>query len=210
METITDLKLQKRDKERLNVHLDGQYAFSIAVALSGNLKVGQQLTSKEINRLKNLDSFERAKASAFRYLSYRPRSTAEVRNYLVGKGFDPSVVEETIDRLKELEYLDDRSFASFWLEQRERHSPRGKFAIRHELRQKGISNAIIDEVAADIDDEELAYRAAVKKAAGWRELPREQFVRKMGGFLERRGFGYPVVIEITNRIWRQTEDENQR
>lgn len=206
METISQLKLQKRNKNRLNVYFDGEFAFSIFVALAGSLKVGQHMTSDEIDRLMQLDSYERAKGSAFRILSYRPRSTAEVRNYLAGKGFEPIVIEQTIDRLGELEYLDDAAFARYWVDQREKHNPRGSFAIRHELYQKGISDEVIDDAVAGIDDEELAIRIAEKKAASWSNLSREQFVRKLGGYLKRRGFDYPVVIEVTNKVWRSRED----
>ena len=143
MRTITALKVQKRKKERVNVFLDDQFAFGLALILAAKLKVGQTLTSEQIVDLQQQDSFEKGKQAAIRFISYRPRSVAEVKRNLFGKGYHENVIAEIIDRLHSLELLDDESFARYWVDQRETFKPRGHFALRRELQQKGISQDII-------------------------------------------------------------------
>ena len=87
-QTITDLSPQKKNKERINVYLDGQFAFGLTLMSAVDLRIGQVLTPDEIDSLKSRDEIDRAKTSAYRYLSYRPRSVAEVKKQLSKKGYD--------------------------------------------------------------------------------------------------------------------------
>ncbi|NDJ36558.1 MAG: RecX family transcriptional regulator, partial [Chloroflexi bacterium] len=85
--TITALIVQKRNKQRVNVYLDDTFAFGLALDEALHLRRGQVLTDEEVDRLKALDAAARAREAALNYLSYRPRSTAEVRDNLRGKDF---------------------------------------------------------------------------------------------------------------------------
>jgi regulatory protein len=209
LETITEIKLQKRDNNRLNVFIDGDYSFSVAMALSARLKVGQRLTSVEIENLQTLDLVEKAKSNVFRYLSYRPRSISESRIYLRTKGFDEIVIDQVVDRLVELEYLDDEAFTNFWIEQRQLHNPRSRYALRQELYQKGVSQDVIDAAVNEVDERDAAFRAAEKKARTWFSLSEERFSHKIRGFLQRRGFSYAITTEVTEKIWRSIVDSRE-
>lgn len=78
MNIVTDLTTQKRNKERLNVFIDGRYAFSLALETAVGLKIGQSLSDEAIANLKTADTYYQAKNQAVRLLSYRPRSVQEV------------------------------------------------------------------------------------------------------------------------------------
>lgn len=203
---ITDLQPQKRNKDRLNVFIDGEYAFSVNAMLGSGLKVGQRLTAVEIRKIKDSDSFDKAKQMSFGYLSYRPRSTAEVRNYLHGKGFDPMVIEHVVEYLNNREYLDDVAFTRYWIDQRQTHSPRGVLALRHELLKKGVAPTLIDTAVAEVDEKDAAQRAIEKKTGRWAKLPKQQFRRKISGFLERRGFSYAIIYEVAETAWLSLEE----
>jgi len=110
------------------------------------LSIGQHLSDAEIVRLKEKDQVEAAYERALNFLSYRPRSVVEVRRYLTEKKFDVPTVDEVIARLSRVDLLDDELFAQFWLENRDTFKPRSVRALRYELRQKGISDSIIDEL----------------------------------------------------------------
>jgi regulatory protein len=205
MGTITAITRQKRDKERVNIFIDGAFAFSLAEITAAWLKVGQELSPEEITRLDAEDSLEKAKQSAYRFISYRPRSTAEVRQNLLAKQYDEAVVEQVLSRLNELNLLNDRDFARFWIEQRETFKPRSQRALRQELHQKGVSREIIDEQIADLDETAAARKAAEKKAQNWGHLPKDIFFSKMGGFLQRRGFNYAIAKTVSEELWQSAQ-----
>ena len=122
---ITDLKVQKRNRERVNVYLDGEFAFGLPLSEAARLRRGQFLSDEDIERLKAMDAYARARDAALRYLASRPRSEAEVRQYLARKGFDDPTVNRVIGRLHEWGYLDDEAFARSWVQDRERFRPQG-------------------------------------------------------------------------------------
>lgn len=207
MKEITALTAQKRNKDRLNVYLDGKFAFGLAVEAAVGLQVGQTLSATEIAELRDQDEFAKAKDKALRYLTYRPRSEAEVRRNLQQKEYEDHLVTGVIHYLKERNLLDDEAFASYWVEQRETFKPRSRLALSHELREKGVAREVIDAAVADVDEYEAAARAAEKRARRWRHLPYEEFRQKMGGYLQRRGFRYDITKTTIEKIWEENGPE---
>jgi regulatory protein len=200
MGTITALEIQKRNKERVNVYLDGEYAFSLALIEAAKLRKGQPLTDAEIDALRGEDDVTRAVDYAANFLSYRPRSVAEVRRNLEKKDLSEVVIEQAIDRLQQLGYVDDVAFARYWLENRDTFKPRGPAALRYELRQKGVADDIIGEALEALDPVDAARRAGEAKARRLRGLTRDTFRNKLGSFLQRRGFRYETTRDVIHQI----------
>jgi regulatory protein len=198
---ITALKIQSRNKERVNVFLDDEYAFAVTVAAALTLKKGQYLTDNEIEQLKGQDEKDKAYGQAVRYLGLRARSRQELEQYLAEKGYPQPVVTATIEQLLDQEYLNDEAFARWWLENREQFRPRSQRALRYELRQKGIANEVIDTLLTDLDEEELAWAAVSPKLAQWQNFDEEKLKQKLLGFLSRRGFNYEITHRIFERAW---------
>jgi len=198
---VTALQVQQRNKERVNVYLDGEYAFSLALIEAAKLRKGQTLTEEDITQLRDSDAIARAVDSAARFLANRPRSVVEVRRNLSKKDTPEAVIDQAIARLETMGYLDDTAFARYWLENRNTFKPRGPMALRYELRQKGVADDIIDTVLDDgLDVEAAAYKAAQQKASRLRGLTRQQFQNKLGGFLQRRGFTYATSRDVIEQI----------
>ena len=197
--TITALKSQKRNKERVNVYLDGDYAFAVTLVLAAGLQRGQRLTDDDIEALKARDERSRAYNRAISFLGYRPRSESEMEIYLRKKDFSPEVIEDTLERLKQQEYLDDAAFARAWIGDRGRLKPRGRRALRYELGQKGVSRDVIDTALADLDEDELAWRAIEGKLRQWQHLTEADLRKKAMGHLSRRGFNYEVARQAVDR-----------
>ena len=130
------------------------------------------------------EAFQRARAAALRFLSYRPRSAAEVRSRLTA----------------EQSLVNDAEFARVWRQSRESSNPRSATAIRRELLSKGVSRDIADEASRDVDDRESAYRAGVKHARRLEDLDSETFRRRLWGFLMRRGFSRSLARETVDRL----------
>ncbi len=211
---ITKLKDQKRNRRRVNVYLDGRFAFGLAAAAAAQLRVGQLLSDEEIARLQEWDTVERATERAMDLLSYRPRSQAEVKRRLQKKGYEEEAIKETIGRLGRADLLDDREFARYWVENRFQFNPRGKAILRKELWQKGVNDSIIEDALADYDEEDAAARAAAAGIHRLRRLDATTFRRKLNGYLRRRGFPYAViepVMEkaITERALEESLERNE-
>jgi len=203
MTTITAISRQKRNPDRVNLYLDGNFAFGLAAIAAVGLKIGQTLTEAEIAALQKADELEKAKLAAIRYIEYRPRSVREVEKKLRDKGYDDPVIQAVVERLQEVALLDDAAFARYWVEQRETFRPRSRMALQQELRQKGIGRQQIDEAVAEVDEYEAARRAAQKKLSRWQQLDEAGFKQKMGGFLQRRGFPYEIIRDIIATFWEE-------
>jgi len=208
---ITALRLQKKNRRRVSVYLDGEYAFGLQSAIAAPLRVGQILSPDEIGQLRKRDSAEVAYHQVLNYLSYRSRSCAEIEGYLKRRKVAPEIIPLVVDRLTEAGLLDDKDFARYWVENREAFRPRGKRLLRSELRGKGVANAIIDQAIEGIDESEGAYRVARARARRLSQLDYQTFRRRLSGFLQRRGFDYGTVKETVTRVWQelQTAAENE-
>ncbi len=202
---ITALEVQKRNKERVNVFIDGEYAFGLSLMEAARLKKGQVLSAGEIARLKGEDAVVQAVESAAHFLSYRPRSLQEVRRNLKEKELPPEVTEAAVERLTALGYLDDEAFARYWVQNRAEFKPLSHRALRQELRQKGIADSIINEVLAGQDEQGLAYEAAQGQLRRLRQKTLREFKTKMSAFLQRRGFSYSTTQDVVVRIIQEME-----
>ncbi len=193
---ITALEPQKRSKDRVNVYLDDNFAFGLAINAAARLRVGDLLTDQEIEMLKAADEVEKAYDRALNYLSYRQRSETELRRYLAKRGNSEATIEEIIRRLTRAGLVDDAEFARFWVENRTKFRPRGRRGLLHELRQKGVSTEIIDAVLEDYDEDTVAWKVAKDQARRLKYLPFDKFKRRLRSRLARRGFSYELVRDI--------------
>jgi regulatory protein len=205
---ITALQPQTHNPERVNIFVDGQFlqgANALLVYQMG-LATGQELTQEQLAQLRDEETLQKAVDRALNFLSFRPRSREEVRRYLKGKAVEPEVIEAVMQRLDRLELVNDHDFASFWIENREQFSPRGAQALKNELRMKGVKRDIIDELVSDEQDEDLAMQAARKKALSLIQQPNidyATFYRRLGSFLQRRGFDYEVTSRTVKTLWQE-------
>jgi len=208
MSKITAIRAGKKRAQRVNMFLDGRFAFSLEakVAAEEGLQVGQELSTSRIEALAMSDKSDRCLNAANRFLGYRPRSESELRERLHRRGFDGDSVEVVIARLKEQGLVDDVAFAQFWKDSRESFSPRSQWLTRLELKQKGVAGNIIDQVAGDVDDNDSAYRAAFGKASRLPLSDYQSFRRRLGDYLKRRGFSYGVINHTIQRLWSERGD----
>ncbi|MFQ5435368.1 MAG: regulatory protein RecX [Anaerolineae bacterium] len=216
MGKITALELQKKNKNRISIFLNGKFALGVTAVAAHGLKIGQELSLSDIEQIEQKEAAEQARQAALRLLNYRPRSAAEIRRGLRKKGFTDDIIQPVIDRLTAVDLLNDEAFARYWVDQRETFKPRSQFALRQELQQKGVSRDIIDAALETVDEETAARQAAQKKARQLSRLSEESFRAKLGGFLGRRGFHYGLIKQITEEMWqavledRELEPDNGR
>ena len=210
---ITALQPQTKDPERLNLFVDDQFLMGInaLIALQMGLKVGQELTPQLLEQLRQEEALQQAVARALNYLSFRPRSREEVKRYLERKETPPELIDRVLERLEQLELINDQAFAAFWLESRARFNPKGAQAIKHELRQKGVTREVVDEIVDDEQDEERAHQAARKKAqllVRQSGMDFKTFRLRLGSFLQRRGFSYEITKRTVHDLWQELTEKD--
>ncbi len=194
--TITALETQKKYPDRINVFLDGKFAFGISRYVGAWLSTGQRIDETKIQTLINADEKERALQSALRFIGYKQRTEAEVIQKLEKLQFSTDIIELIMSELREKKYVDDREFADQWIELRCEFKPRGKNLFQYELRKKGIPLNVIEEAIRNIPDEKImAIRLGKKYLQRFSGINDEDFRKKMTGVLLRRAFSFSVVKE---------------
>jgi regulatory protein len=208
---ITALEQQAHNPNRVNLYVDDHFLLGISaeLMLTQGLHVDQELTAADIENLQHSETRQQAIERAINYLSFRPRSQAEVRRYLRKKETPPEIIEAVIEHLTKRDYINDKAFASFWVESRDQFNPRGSQGLRSELSTKGIEREIIEEVVDKEQDGELALRAGRKKALlllQTGEIDFSKFRNRLGGFLQRRGFSYDVISRTVRALWQELKE----
>lgn len=168
------------------------------------------------------DDYQKFFNAAFRFVSYRPRSEKEIRDFLQKKLkryklYAPSLVNKVIDRLTELGYIDDDKFVSWWIDQRNTYRPKGNRLLIQELKAKGIESRYFtsDRKQNNIVSDELenARRAIQKKIALWKRLLPLARKKKIYDFLARRGFAgstiFRIIDEVVGKEYNDVEDLNE-
>lgn len=204
---ITAIEPQRRDPDRVNIFVDGEFQFGIAakVARDAGLRVGGSIERSELERVEQNDALWRAVQTAYGLLSYRARTRRELQIRLSRKQFDQEIIELCLARLTEEGWINDRAFAESFVRDRIRLKPRGTRRLVSELAAKGIDRAVAEPVvAATLESEgrsdlDLAREAARKWARGKRlDTPQESGQRfgnrrRLYGYLARRGFDSDVI-----------------
>lgn len=136
---------------------------------------------------------------AYRYLSYRMRTQKEIKSYLeekaIKRNIQSSIIPEVIKQLQEEHLINDALFIEEFILSRSKSKPKGKFALTIELKQKGISEQLLDEYFQNngLNEEKLAKDALIKKWKQYTPLPQDKRFKKSAGFLRSRGFTFEVI-----------------
>ena len=145
--------------------------------------------------------FEKYYNLCIRYLSYRPRSEKEIKDYLTRKKIDEEIQNQIIEKLKTYNFINDVEFVKFWIEQRIKFKHKPIRAIEYELKQKGIDKSLIEELLMSLENKDEfdlknAKKLAEKKLDFYRNLDGKKRKEKVMNYLLRKGFSYDVVKKI--------------
>lgn len=208
---ITALKIQVRDKNRVNVFVDGVYKFSLDITQVADLGIatGKDYTEEELAELENESQFGKLYTRSLEYVLTRPRSQREMRDYLyrktrdtplksggMKKGVSVELTERVFNRLAEKGYLNDENFARFWVENRNLRKGISQRKLQSELAAKGIERSIVDRILGqgERSDKEEIMKIIAKKAKRYTD---EQ---KLMAYLVRQGFSYDDVKEAISKV----------
>ena len=195
---ITDMKSGVKNPERVNIYVNGVFAFSLDVAqvVDYKLKVGVVIDVARFEELRKASEFGKLYQRALEWVLLRPRSVRETRDYLNKKVYekklDKSYVDEALGRLCDKGYIDDYKFAEFWVQNRFVKKGVSRKRLSMELMRKGISSEVIHEVLDGRDDEEELRKMVAKKRSRYDDA------EKLMAYLVRQGFSYDLVRKVVN------------
>lgn len=205
---ITALEPHPRRPDWWIISLDNAPDFALdgAVVVARNLTPGRDLADTELAELLALVAERELLEAALVYLAVRPRSRSEMRRRLMRRRPhtpppEPEVVERVLSQLEARRLLNDGAFASYWVEQRERFSPRGARALTQELRQRGVDRETAAAAADPERDDERALAAGRVRARVLRASDYLSFKNKLGPYLIRRGFSYGTARDVVRQLW---------
>jgi regulatory protein len=206
---ITDISIQARNPDRVNVSVDGKYRLSLGILQVTELgiKIGKEYTNEELVDLENESQFGKLYARTLEYVLMRPHSSREVKDYLWRKtratkvklrnsneivdkpGVSQTIADRVYDRLMQRGYLDDDKFARYWVENRQQRKGISQRKLAAELRAKGVDQSIIEAAMQNSPREEKDELAKVLE----KKRSKYDDERKLIAYLLRQGFSYDAV-----------------
>lgn len=198
MYRITELKQGVKNQDRVNVHVNGKFSFSLDISqvVDFGIKIGREISVEELEELKKASEFGKLYQRTLEWVLLRPHSEKECRDYLYKKIFekklDKNYIDRIIEKLKSKNYLNDVRFAEYYVENRFSKKGVSSKRLRMELIKKGISKDIIEETLAGSernDAEEIKKMIAKKRS----KYPDDE---KLTAYLVRQGFQYDLVREL--------------
>jgi regulatory protein len=201
---ITSISVQQRDKNRVNVSVDGKYRFSLDFSQLTELgvRVGNEYSETELADLENESQFGKLYMRALEYSLMRPHSQYELSQYLyrktrdtltktgsIRKGVSKALTERVYDRIIEKGYVNDESFARYWVDNRQLRKGISRRKLQAELASKGVDRSIVESLLLQTErsDEDEIQKIIEKKASRYND---EQ---KLIAYLARQGFSYDDI-----------------
>lgn len=195
MPVVTAIKQQQKRATRYSIFIDQRYSFSLTEQqlAEEELAVGRELSGDELVRLQSSSEFGKALDRAYNYLSYRERSTYEVKTYLAGKDYDDLTIKAVIDRLTEQDFLNDLRFTSMWMNDRLQYKHHSVLKLRQELQQKGIARELIDQALEAVSPrKEVEVIVELIKEKNLLQKYSDQ--NKLKQYLMQKGFRYTNIV----------------
>lgn len=206
MPKITKLERQMHKNSRVSVFVDDEYAFSLTdeAVIEYGLIVGKDVNTLPLEEIYIEDQYKQALSSAFNHMSRSEKSEKQIKDFLLKK-FSEDTVVRVINRLKELNYLDDYNFAKNF---KESSKNAGVNAIKMKLKARGISDEIINSVLEEVSEEEQLEKAVEltkKQLPKYSKYELYDQKRKINDFLYRKGFQWDVIKGAIERVF--TEED---
>lgn len=194
MPKITDTKQQVKRVDRFSVFVDGKYAFSFSQEeiLNLGLKVGQEFSKAELEKIKKSAIEDKAYDRALNLIARRMRSAWEMRDYLKRKGYTEDIIDHILNKLSLRGLINDLEFGKAWVRTRRLLKPTSKRKLKLELRQKRVDSEIIEQILAEdeTDDREVLRDLVERKRKRYPDK------LKLMQFLSRQGYSYDDIKSV--------------
>lgn len=201
---ITKLETQRRNRDRISIYINDEFVLGVhkSIIYKFNIEEGNIVDRGYIEKVIGAQEQKRAKDYAVKLLSHRQRSQREIEDKMEQKGYDGNVINKTLKWLKEYGLINDEDFAKEFVISKSKNY--GSKRIRIELSRKGVEEGIIDDILnREVDCEreyDIALECAKKKIKAYRGEKRDAVYRKLGSYLQRRGFSYDIICKVLREV----------
>ncbi len=205
---VTKVTVQKANKERFNIFLDEQYAFSVDqnIFIQYGLMKGKELDTKDIENILHTDIKRKAYNIAIVFLSYRMRSEKEIRIKLHHKEMPDEIIDDVIKKLKQDNYVNDEQFADAFIKTNIKTTAKGPTVLKRELREKGVHLSHIEKAMEQYTlDEQIEKAQKIMGKSSKKTVSAKQNSSAMEQLLYRKGFESQVIQAIRT----DEQDEEQ-
>lgn len=203
MGVITKIEVQKNNKERVNIYIDDEFFTGLDLELVYSIKLNKGINVND-NQLKEIivkDNVSKAKNKAFRILNKAEQSEKTLRDKL--SDYDSEVIDEVIEYMKNLNFLDDKGLAKKIAYSNSNISKFGKNKIKQNLYKKGINKDCINEAISSIDDDtelENAIYLAKKRYNSIKNEDKRKIYQKLSQHLIYKGFDYDITKKAISSV----------
>ncbi len=215
--TVTKIELQRKNKYRVNIYINEEFAFACSAELVYSYGISKG-TSVDMDYLKSIieeDNFMKCKNYALKIIEKIYKTEKQMKDKLAQKQYDENTILKTIKFLKEYKFLDDDKFTELYI--KEKIYSQGKNKIRYSLIKKGISEDIIGKKLDLIDEaqeEKTAFDIAQKKYAVIikSENNLRKVYEKLGNYLARSGYSFEMARTVSDKVIKKyatLEDEKR-
>lgn len=212
---ISLIEVQKKNKKRFNVYINGQFALGIGenTLIKFALHKGQVLEADVVKEIQQIDKEDYAYQVAVRFLSHQLRSEQEVRKKLVDEEIEDAIIDQAIKKLKEVKLIDDNMYGQAYTRTAMNINKKGPSVIARELKRKGLDENEIEQSLAEYDEDVLqenAYTLAEKYFQ--KQLRKESHrnaIQKTKQHLMQRGYDSSLIQELMTQLAEVYQDEDQ-
>lgn len=194
---ISRIEIQKKNKKRSSVYIDGKFAFGISneLLVRFDLHEGSEIDEDLVRNVIIAKEKQQIRNRAYRLLHYRNRAIKELKDRLLRIGFDASLIQEVIDEMIEDNTLNDQNFAETFIADYTKLKTRGNIFIRHELIKKGIDEDVIKRLVQNRDEKSIADDYMSRKLSHL-DISKPKDRQKALRRLLTRGFTPAVAYEV--------------
>lgn len=199
MATITKIESQIKNKDRVNIYLDGEFALgcSVEIALNNHLKENYEITNEQLDNLVFENEKSMALSKALNLIGKNLKTKKQLRTYLKDKGYSFRIIDYVLEKLTEYNYINDENYAKIYV--RSVKHKYGKLKIINELKMKGVSERDINEALIDFEPEDEVVLNLAQKYLKNKDATSDN-ISKLYRFLISKGFGYETVMRVIKSI----------
>lgn len=203
---VTNIEVQKKNKERVSVFIDGHYGFSLHAEFiyKYNIKVGMDLEPSFINEIAKAEEQKKANNYALTLLSKSFKTEKQIKDKMKTKGFEEEYINKAIDMMKDYGYINDTRYATSYVSDTVAFTKMGKNKIKNKLYEKGVNKDTINDVLNELVDDEQQFEAALviasKKFKSLKDIDKHKKNQKLISFLQYRGFSFDIIKKVLNEL----------
>lgn len=204
MSEITCIEVQKKDKTRVSVYIDGVFYCGVKaeVAVKYRLKAGMQIEKSALDEIQLETEKAVALEKALTHISATMKTEKQLKDFLVKKGYTDAVINYVLEKLLSYGYVDDEAYCRAYINS---VSGKGKRAIEAELYKRGAKKSAIEDAVKDLEEDEEEVFSLAKKHLRGKEINNINLAKTLK-YLMGKGYGYDVAKSAVERVGSADED----